>query len=57
MKAGFLFDACALIAFFNDEEGAEKVDQLLRDGTRNQNSFFLFDLLGQNKELDFLWIR
>ena len=44
MKAGFLFDACALIAFFNDEEGAEKVDQLLKDGTRNQNSFFLHEI-------------
>jgi uncharacterized protein len=44
VKAGFLFDACALIAFLNDEEGAEKVGQLLKEGIRNQNSFFLHEI-------------
>ncbi|MBN1226098.1 MAG: type II toxin-antitoxin system VapC family toxin [Deltaproteobacteria bacterium] len=30
MKKSFVLDACALIAFFNDEEGAGKVEELLR---------------------------
>ena len=31
MKQLFVLDACTLIAFFNDEEGADKVEELLRE--------------------------
>ena len=32
MSVGYVLDACALIAFLNDEEGADKVEQLLWEG-------------------------
>jgi len=32
----YVFDACALIAFFNDEPGAEVVEKLLLDATQRK---------------------
>ena len=31
MKEVYVLDACALIAFLNDEKGAEKMEKLLED--------------------------
>jgi PIN domain nuclease of toxin-antitoxin system len=31
VKYKFLFDACALIAFLNDEDGAEEVEKIPRN--------------------------
>jgi predicted nucleic acid-binding protein len=32
----FVFDACALIAYFNDEIGSEKVEELFEQANRNE---------------------
>lgn len=40
MSGKFVLDACAVIAFFNDEDGADKVEQLLWQGERAPNSLF-----------------
>ncbi len=44
MSGKFVLDACAVIAFFNDEEGADKVEQLLWQGERAPNSLFMHEI-------------
>ena len=44
MSQGFVLDACSLIAFLNDEEGAGKVEELLRQGERQPGSLFLHEI-------------
>ncbi len=36
MKTVFVLDACALIAFLNDEPGADVVEELLKKASRNE---------------------
>ena len=36
MKEVYVLDACALIAFLNDEKGAEKMEKLLEDAASNK---------------------
>jgi PIN domain nuclease of toxin-antitoxin system len=40
----FVLDACAMIAFLNDEEGAQKVEQLLSQGDRTPNTLFIHEI-------------
>jgi PIN domain nuclease of toxin-antitoxin system len=40
----FILDACALIAFLNDEDGAHKVEQLLSQGDRAPNTLFIHEI-------------
>jgi len=40
----FLLDACAVIAFLNDEEGAQKVEQLLLQGERAPDTLFMHEI-------------
>jgi PIN domain nuclease of toxin-antitoxin system len=40
----FVLDACAMIAFLNDEEGAQKVEQLLSPGDRTPNTLFIHEI-------------
>lgn len=44
MSGKFVLDACAVIAFFNDEDGADKVEQLLWQGERAPNSLFMHEI-------------
>ena len=44
MSGKFVLDTCALIAFFNDEDGADKVQQLLRQGDRPPNNLFMHEI-------------
>ena len=44
MSQGFVLDACSLIAFLNDEEGAGKVEELQRQGERQPGSLFLHEI-------------
>ena len=44
MSGKFVLDACAVIAFFNDENGADKVEQLLWQGDRAPNSLFMHEI-------------
>jgi len=37
----YVLDACALIAFFNDEPGAEKMEALLELADRNEVSIMI----------------
>jgi len=41
MKRRFVIDACALIAFLNDEEGADKVEELLRIAQEKKANLFM----------------
>ena len=41
MKEKFILDACAVIAFLNDEDGARKVEQLLSKAEQAQNTLFI----------------
>ena len=38
MQAHYCFDACALLAFLNDEEGADKIEDLLNKSVANDIS-------------------
>ncbi len=44
MSEKFVLDACAMIAFLNDEEGAQKVEQLLSQGDQAPNTLFLHEI-------------
>lgn len=44
MSGKFVLDACAVIAFFNDEDGADKVEQLRWQGDRAPNSLFMHEI-------------
>lgn len=35
MSLGYVLDACALIAFLNDEEGADRVEEMLEEAVRD----------------------
>jgi PIN domain nuclease of toxin-antitoxin system len=39
-----VLDACAMIAFFNNEEGADKVEELLWQGNQAPNSLFMHEI-------------
>jgi len=41
MKETFVLDACALIAFLDDEEGADKVEDILRKARRNECAIYM----------------
>jgi PIN domain nuclease of toxin-antitoxin system len=41
MTKRYVLDACALIAFLNDEEGAEKVESLLRESENAKCAIFM----------------
>ena len=61
----YLLDACAIIAFLNDEAGADKVQWLLDDlaAAVYMNCIFVtadhheLDALEQNESIQFYWIR
>ena len=44
MSSGYVFDACALIAFLNDEAGADKVEELLWDAVRLPNDLWVHEI-------------
>ena len=44
MSGKFILDACAVIAFLNDEEGAHKVEQLLLQGERAPDTLFMHEI-------------
>ena len=39
--APFVLDACALIAFFNDEQGADRVDQLITQAEAGEAQLYV----------------
>ncbi len=41
MTEAFVLDACSLIAFFNDEEGADKVEDLLRKAKAEKVTLYM----------------
>lgn len=41
MRKSFVLDACALIAFLNDEKGADKVEDVLRMGQRDECAIYI----------------
>ena len=44
MRGKYVLDACAVIAFLNDEEGAQKVEQLLLQGERAPDTLFMHEI-------------
>jgi uncharacterized protein len=40
----FVFDACAVIAYLNDEEGADKVEELLWESNQKLNTLFIHEI-------------
>ena len=44
MNGKFVLDACAIIAFLNDEEGTQKVEQLLWQCNILPNSLFMHEI-------------
>ncbi len=38
--ARFVFDACAFIAYFNDEPGADKAERLIEEARRSENQLY-----------------
>lgn len=44
MNGKFVLDACAIIAFLNDEEGTQKVEQLLWQCNRASNTLFMHEI-------------
>jgi len=40
----FVLDACAVIAFLNDEDGAHEVEQLLSQGDRAPGTIFIHEI-------------
>lgn len=44
MKENFVLDACALIAFMVDEEGAEKVDTILSNAQNRKCKIFIHSI-------------
>lgn len=41
MKPIFVLDACALIAFFNDEQGADRVEDIIEKAMRKEYIIFM----------------
>ena len=44
MREKYVLDACAVIAFLNDEDGANRVEQLLSQGDRAPNTLFMHEI-------------
>ena len=44
MNGKFVLDACAIIAFLNDEEGTQKVEQLLWHCNQVPNTLFMHEI-------------
>ena len=44
MSGKFVLDACAIIAFLNDEEGADKVEELLWQRERFSCTLFIHEI-------------
>ena len=44
MRGKYVLDACAVIAFLNDEEGAHRVEQLLSQGDQAPNTLFMHEI-------------
>ncbi len=44
MRGKYVLDACAVIAFLNDEDGAHRVEQLLSQGDRAPNTLFMHEI-------------
>ncbi|MFC1859231.1 PIN domain-containing protein [Thermodesulfobacteriota bacterium] len=44
MADKFLLDACAVIAYLNDEEGADEVEELLWKSAQNSIALFLHEV-------------
>ena len=44
MRGKYVLDACAVIAFLNDEDGAHRVEQLLSQGDREPNTLFMHEI-------------
>ncbi|MGA7878613.1 MAG: PIN domain-containing protein [Desulfoferrobacter sp.] len=44
MSTGYVLDACALIAFLNDEEGADKLEALLGNGIGASSDILLHEI-------------
>ncbi len=44
MNGKFVLDACAIIAFLNDEEGTQKVEQLLWQCNQVPNTLFMHEI-------------
>ncbi len=41
MKSDYIFDACALIAFMNDEEGSDEVERILEEAIDGNIEIFM----------------
>ncbi len=41
MKVVYIFDACALIAFMNDEEGSDEVERILGEALEGNTEIFM----------------
>ena len=44
MRGKYVLDACAVIAFLNDEEGAHRVEQLLSQCDQAPNTLFMHEI-------------
>ena len=44
MPEKFVLDACAVIAYLNDEEGSDKLEELLWDASKGANSLFIHEI-------------
>lgn len=44
MPEKFVLDACAVIAYLNDEEGSDKLEELLWNASKGTNSLFMHEL-------------
>jgi PIN domain nuclease of toxin-antitoxin system len=44
VRGKYVLDACAVIAFLNDEEGAHRVEQLLSQGDQAPNTLFMHEI-------------
>lgn len=44
MADKFIMDACAVIAYLNDEEGADKVEELLWKSSQNTGNLFMHEI-------------
>ena len=61
----YVFDACALVAFFNDESGADVVESLLLEASQAvveqatlvTSDHHEMDLIEKDGKLNFYWVR
>ena len=51
MKDVFVIDACALIALLADEEGADKVESILKDAKNGKCRFRQWDLFQDSRRV------